>query len=226
MKITILPSLLAADLGHLADDISRAFRSGADKLHLDIMDAHFVPNLSFGPDVVALSRKTAPGFHRHVHLMMTDPGKYIDAFIQAGAETVQIHAESNGDITAGLRKIRAAGVKAGIVINPETPAEAAFPYLAEADECLVMTVHPGKGGQSFIHECLPKFSLIRREADRVNPALSIMADGGINAETCIEAARMGCDAFVAGSYLFKQQDMAAAVEAMRKTCAEAYGKNA
>jgi len=212
----ILPSLLAADFGHLADDIVRAEASGADALHLDVMDAHFVPNLSFGPDVVAVSRKVAPGFWRHVHLMMTRPDLYLDAFAAVGAQTIQVHVEADCDLHRELARIAAMGIRPGLVLNPETPAEAVFPYLKETPEILVMTVHPGYGGQKFIADCLPKITAIRREAVRRGLRMDIMVDGGVNAETALLAAAAGANQFVAGSYLFKRQDMDVAVTEMRK----------
>ena len=220
MTFQVLPSLLAADFGALARDISRAAASGADALHLDVMDAHFVPNLSFGPDVVALSRRVEPGFHRHVHLMMTRPDRYLGTFAAAGAQTIQIHVEADCDIHAELARIRALGIRPALVLNPETPAEHVFPYLRECDELLVMTVHPGYGGQTFIADCLPKIAAIRARA----PELDIMVDGGVNAETAVLAARAGANQFVAGSYLFKMADMAPAVAALRADCAAAYRK--
>ena len=150
MKLQILPSLLAADFGRLADEILRAEASGADALHLDIMDPHFVPNISFGPDVVALSKRTAPDFYRNVHLMMSRPDLYLEPFAKAGAQTIQIHVEADCDIHAALKRIRVLGLKNAIVINPETPVTHLIPYLNEIDEALVMTVHPGYGGQKFI----------------------------------------------------------------------------
>ena len=211
MKTEILPSLLAADFGRLADEILRAEASGAEALHLDVMDAHFVPNLSFGPDVVALAAKTAPGFYRNVHLMMTRPDLYLEAFAKAGAQTIQIHVEADCDVHAELKRIRSMGLKNAIVINPETPVERLFPYLDEIDEALVMTVHPGYGGQKFIGDCMPKVAELRR----LRPDLDIMVDGGINGETALVAAKAGANQFVAGSYLFGQADMKAAVDAMR-----------
>ena len=211
MKTQILPSLLAADFGRLADEILRAEASGAEALHLDVMDAHFVPNLSFGPDVVALAARVAPGFYRNVHLMMTRPDLYLEAFAKAGAQTIQIHVEADCDIHTELKRIRAMGLKNAIVINPETPVEHLFPYLDEIDEALVMTVHPGYGGQKFIGDCMPKVETLRR----MRPGLDIMVDGGINADTALIAAKAGANQFVAGSYLFKQADMKAAVDAMR-----------
>ena len=214
MKIEILPSLLAADFGRLGDEIRRAEASGAEALHLDIMDAHFVPNLSFGPDVVALAKRTSPGFFRNVHLMMSRPDLYLGKFADAGAQTIQIHVEADCDLHTELRRIREMGLKNAIVLNPETPVERLEPYLGEIDEALVMTVHPGYGGQSFIAECLPKVTWLRAR----NPALDIMVDGGINAETAVLAARAGANRFVAGSYLFKQRDMKLAVEDLRMKC--------
>lgn len=222
MRIQILPSLLAADFGQLADEIVRAERSGADALHLDIMDAHFVPNLSFGPDVVALSRRVAPSFYRHVHLMMTRPDLYIEPFVKAGAQTVQIHVEADCDVHEGLARIRELGARAGLVVNPETPAEALRPYIKEADEVLVMTVHPGYGGQSFITECLAKISEVRKMADGFAlKDFDIMVDGGISDKTAPLAASAGANQFVAGSYLFKQRDMCAAVSELRGIIASA-----
>ena len=213
MKIEILPSLLAADFGRLGDEIRRAEASGAEALHLDIMDAHFVPNLSFGPDVVALAKRTSPGFFRNVHLMMSRPDLYLEKFAAAGAQTIQIHVEADCDLHAELRRIRERGLKNAIVLNPETPVERLEPYLGEIDEALVMTVHPGYGGQSFIAECLPKVTWLRARC----PSLDIMVDGGVNAETAVLAARAGANQFVAGSYLFKQADMKSAVSGLRSS---------
>ena len=211
MKTEILPSLLAADFGRLGDEILRAEASGAEALHLDVMDAHFVPNLSFGPDVVALAKRTAPGFYRNVHLMMSRPDLYLEKFAAAGAQTIQIHVEADCDLHTELRRIRALGLKNAIVLNPETPVERLEPYLGEIDEALVMTVHPGYGGQSFIAECLPKVTWLRAR----KPGLDIMVDGGVNAETAVLAAQAGANQFVAGSYLFRQEDMKTAVNEMK-----------
>ena len=212
MKTQILPSLLAADFGRLAEEIRRAEASGAEALHLDIMDAHFVPNLSFGPDVVALAKRTAPGFYRNVHLMMSRPDLYLEKFAAAGAQTIQIHVEADCDLHHELKRIRGLGLKNAIVLNPETPVERLDPYLGEIDEALVMTVHPGYGGQAFIADCLPKVSYLRaRRAD-----LDIMVDGGVNGETAVLAAKAGANQFDAGSYLFGQTDMKAAVDALRR----------
>ena len=211
METQILPSLLAADLGHLADELGRAEASGADAVHIDIMDPAFVPNMSFGPSMVDFCRRTCPGFFRNVHLMMNRPDLYLEKFARAGAQTLQVHVEADCDLHVELRRIREMGVRNAIVINPETPVEILAPYLGEIDEALVMTVHPGYGGQKFIDACLPKVAWLReRRRD-----LDIMVDGGINAETAVLAARAGANQFVAGSYLFGQADMREAVADMR-----------
>ncbi|MBQ4200546.1 MAG: ribulose-phosphate 3-epimerase [Kiritimatiellae bacterium] len=217
MDIQILPSLLAADHGMLAAEISRAFRSGADALHIDVMDAHFVPNLSYGPDVVSLCRRVEPSFYRHVHLMMTRPDLYLKVFADAGAQTIQIHVEADCDLHVELPRIRELGARPAIVLNPETPIEAVFPYLAMCDEVLVMTVHPGYGGQTFVTDCLPKIAALRARAPRID----IMVDGGINASTALDAVRAGANRLVAGSFLFGQADMASAVSSLRAVCASA-----
>ena len=213
MKNQILPSILAADLGCLADELRRAEASGADALHIDIMDPTFVPNMSFGPSVVGLCRRICPGFYRNVHLMMNRPDLYLEDFAKAGAQTIQVHVEADCDLHRELARIRAMGLKAAIVLNPETPVEILEPYLDEIDEALVMTVHPGHGGQKFMSECLPKVSWLRER----RPGIDVMVDGGINAETSVAAARAGANQFVAGSYLFGQADMRAAVAAMRES---------
>ena len=218
MQIQILPSLLAADFGILGAEISRVAKSGAEALHIDVMDAHFVPNLSFGPDVVALARRVEPDLYRNVHLMMTRPDLYLEPFAKAGAQTIQIHVEADCDIHHELARIRAMGIRPGLVLNPETPVELVLPYLKACDELLVMTVHPGYGGQKFISECLPKITAVRKRM----PRLDIMVDGGVNAETAVLAARAGANQFVAGSYLFKQLDMGASVDALRASCSAAF----
>ena len=219
MKFQILPSFLAADLGHLEDELRRAEASGADAIHLDIMDPTFVPNMSFGPSIVNFCRKACPNFYRNVHLMMNRPDLYIDAFAKAGSQTLQIHVEADCDIHDELRRIRALGLRNALAFNPETPFERVVPYLGEVDEVLAMTVHPGYGGQSFIADCLPKIAALRA----ARPGLDIMVDGGINAETAVRAARAGANMFVAGSYLFRQADMRSAVEDMHRRLRDAAG---
>ncbi len=212
--LKILPSLLAADLGHLADDISRVASSGADALHLDIMDPTFVPNMSFGPSIVELSRKVAPALVRNVHLMMTHPDEYVAAFAAAGADSLQIHIEAACPILATIEAIREAGVVPALAINPDTPRDKIAPYLAAVDDFLVMSVHPGRGGQKFIASALETMRFIRE----ARPDANIMVDGGINAETALEAVRAGANELVSGSFLFRCPDMRAAIDSMRKAC--------
>lgn len=211
MKVQILPSLLAADYGCLADGIRRAEDAGADALHIDIMDPTFVPNLSFGPDIVALARRVSPNLYRNVHLMMNRPDLYLEPFARAGAQTIQIHVEADCDLHTELARIRAMGLRNAIVLNPETPVEVLAPYLDAIDEALVMTVHPGYGGQKFIADCLPKITWLReRRKD-----LDIMIDGGANAETIPQAFAAGANMFVAGSYLYGRDDMKKEIASLR-----------
>ena len=220
--VSILPSLLAADTGRLADEARRAEAAGADALHLDIMDGHFVPNISFGPDVVAMARRTVR-LPLNVHLMLSRPDLYVERFAKAGADTIQIHVESPCDVAATLRRIRELGVRPAVVANPETPGEALLPFLPLADEVLCMTVHPGYGGQAFLPDALDKVPLVLaalrgagRDAD-----VPIMVDGGIARDTIAPCRQAGVRSFVAGSALFRAADMASEIAAFRAIAATA-----
>lgn len=215
MNYYILPSLLAADYGSLSNEIQRVEHAGADELHLDIMDAHFVPNLSFGPDMVALAKRTSPALPRNVHLMMTRPDLYADRFIDAGATTVQIHVEADCDCWEVLKRIRSRGIRSGLVSRPQTPVTDLYPYIPFCDEVLFMTVNPGYGGQAFMPEVLPKIAALRNHVQSREQALDIMVDGGINYETASECARHGANQFVAGSFMFKQSNMGETIRTMR-----------
>ena len=215
-SIQILPSLLAADFGALGEACTRVRNSGADALHLDIMDGHFVPNISFGPAVVDLARRTY-GSALHVHLMVTRPDLHLRAFAEAGAQTLLIHAEASCDVAGGLRDIRSLGMNAGLTLNPESPAALAKPYLDAGllDEVLCMSVHPGFGGQSFMDCVLPKLAELRAWA----PDLNLSVDGGIDGTTGPACAAHGANRFIAGTFLFKADDMASEVRCLRRALA-------
>jgi ribulose-phosphate 3-epimerase len=211
MALLVAPSLLAADAGHLAEEVARAEEAGADLLHLDIMDAHFVPNLTFGPHVCAAVKKVAQ-LPVVAHLMVEEPEKVVEGFLDAGADAVTVHAEASGDPIGAFEKVRAAGRRAGVALKPDTPPEAADRYYLGAGLVLVMTVFPGFGGQEYIPGAVDKFAHIR---EKVSPGTWLEVDGGINAETAREAVGAGANCLVAGSYLFGHEDMAAGVRSLR-----------
>jgi ribulose-phosphate 3-epimerase len=222
MKIRILPSLLAADMGNLAAEARRAQSAGGDELHLDIMDGVFVPNISMGPAVVAMARR-AVSIPLNVHLMLLHPDQYVGAFAAAGATTIFIHIEADCDVPATLVSIRAAGIHPGITLNPETPADRILPVLGAVDEVLCMTVHPGHGGQSFMAGMLPKVAAVRRALDaRGRGEVRVMVDGGINEATALQCAAAGADSFVAGTTIYQAADMREMVSRLRQTTTGAY----
>ena len=199
MKVS--PSILTCDFAHGADAIRFVEASGADLVHLDVMDGVFVPNLSFGPAVIA-SLRPYTRLPFDVHLMMQHPDRLIDAFAKAGADSVNIHLECADHIEDTLRHIRSLGKKAAVTLKPATPAEAVFPYLGMVDMVLVMTVEPGFGGQSFMADMMPKVTALRREIDRQGLSVHIEVDGGIGEKTAPVAAAAGADVAVIGSALF------------------------
>ena len=212
--IKISPSILSADFANLARDIGRI--STADYVHVDVMDGLFVPNISIGIPVVKCIRPTTE-LPLDVHLMIERPVRYVEAFCDAGADIVTCHVEADTEenIHEAIRKIHAKGKKAGIVLKPATPAEAALPFLKEVEMILVMTVEPGFGGQSFMADQMPKVTAIRKMIDAENPACELEVDGGVDPVTCKTCIEAGANVLVAGSAVYKAEDIPARIAALR-----------
>jgi ribulose-phosphate 3-epimerase len=212
------PSILSADFAALGVEIDRV-RSQTDWLHVDVMDGHLVPNLTIGPPVVAAIRRHTDTF-LDCHLMMTNPGDYLEAFADAGANSCSVHVEVGG--TAELVKaMRDLGMGVGLAVNPETPIDDCEPWLDRIDLLLVMSVHPGFGGQHFMAEAVPKIARAAQIARRDGLSLTIEVDGGIDAETVVGVAQAGADTFVAGSAIFGHPDPVAAAERIRRAAESA-----
>lgn len=212
--LVIAPSLLAADFGRLRDEVAAVERAGADWLHLDVMDGHFVPNISFGALVLnALRPHTKLPFD--VHLMIAPADPYLADFAKAGADHITVHAEAGPHLHRSLQSIRALGVKAGVALNPATPVEAIAHVLDLVDIINVMTVNPGFGGQRFLTSQLPKIAALRRMAQDSGRDIRIETDGGIDRETAPAAIEAGADVLIAGSAVFGMPDYAAAIAGLR-----------
>jgi ribulose-phosphate 3-epimerase len=212
----IAPSILSANFAELGKEIKDVENGGADYIHIDVMDGHFVPNITMGPMVVKAVRPLTD-LPLDVHLMIEHPDNYIEAFADAGADYITVHVEAAPHLHRTIQLIKSKGVKAGVVLNPATPAEWVKPILSEIDMVLLMTVNPGFGGQSFISSVVPKIRQIRSWAVDMNPSLEIEVDGGINPETAAICAEAGADVFVAGSAVYNQTDRGAAIQELRKS---------
>jgi len=214
----IAPSVLSADFGRLADEVRAAEAAGADWLHLDVMDGHFVPNLTMGPDVVKAIRR-ATTIPLDVHMMVSDPGRYAPRFIEAGADWVSIHHEACPEPRDVIADIRTRGARPSLAVSPDTPVAVLAPTAAELDMVLVMSVHPGFGGQRFIPESLGKLAEARALRERLGLRFLIEVDGGITLENAAAAAAAGADVLVAGTAFFGAADYAAAITVMRRNIA-------
>ena len=212
IRARINPSILAADFVNMQAELARI--AGADFVHVDVMDNHFVPNLTFGPQMVERVQGTSP-VPLDVHLMIDDPDRWAPGYAEIGAASVTFHLEAAGDPVGLARRLRAIGARAGVAVKPGTPVESLLDVLDEFDQILVMTVEPGFGGQSFLPETMPKLRTLRDEARRRGSAVWLQVDGGIGPSTIEQAAAAGADTFVAGSAVFGAGDPEAAIAALR-----------
>src|SRR5690348_3307670 len=218
--IEIIPSILSADFAHLGGEIARVERGGATMLHLDVMDGHFVPNLTIGPPVVSSIRK-ATRAHLNVHLMIEEPERHIPAFVDAGANSISVHYEACRHLDGVLGLIHSHGLAAGIVLNPSTPVSILQDVLEVADYVLLMSVNPGFGGQKLIPYVLDKVRELERMRTGKRLTLPIQMDGGVHRETLADVVRAGCDWIVTGSAIFHSSDPEGAVREMRDIAAQA-----
>ena len=214
MKVKIAPSILASDFSRLGEEVQAVEKAGADMIHADIMDGHFVPNITIGPQVVAAIRPhtTLP---ISVHLMISEPKKYAERFIKSGADAITVHVEVVDDVPETIRWLKSMGVKAGLSLNPDVSVEKVFPYISIVDHILIMSVFAGFGGQKFIPESLERIRQTRERADNDNPDLDIEIDGGIYPSNAAEIVRAGANVLIAGTAIFGSDDMKKAIKGLR-----------
>ncbi len=211
----IAPSMLSCDFAKMGDELIRIDKGGADWIHLDVMDGHFVPNITIGPAIVSALRQYSK-LPFDVHLMIDYPLDYIEQFAKAGADIITFHIEAKSDIQATIDKIKSLGVKPGLVIKPKTSAEEVFPYLEQVDLILVMTVEPGFGGQSFMADMLPKVTAIKEKAKELGKDMLVEIDGGVNDKTISQAAKFDVDVCVSGTGVFKASDAKEAIDNLKR----------
>ena len=217
-SVKLAPSILAADFARLGDQVAEAERAGADRIHVDVMDGHFVPNISMGTPIISSLRK-ATRLPLEAHLMISNPDFFVEEFARAGADSFMVHWEGNNDLSRTVQLIKALGKRVGVAINPATPAEVLEEIMQDLDQVLVMTVNPGFGHQHFLHTTLPKIGRARRMIDRIKPGCDLEVDGGVDVATAPLAVAAGANVLVAGSAIFNDSEGVA--DAMKRLRAAA-----